>query len=50
MKNQTYYDYDLQVWVVNGYVDECGHPDEMKKAGCCNGHKYAGQKPEEVVS
>lgn len=38
------YDYNLQVWVVGGLVTDCGHPEQMKKTGCCNSHRFAGQK------
>lgn len=34
------YDYDLQVWVLSGYVQECGH---MNKDCGCNARIYAGQ-------
>lgn len=34
------FDYDLQVWVRDGRVQRCGHPDTM--ACGCNGRAYAG--------
>ena len=37
------YDYDSQVWVKDYIIQDCGHPEEMKKTGCCNQHKFAGQ-------
>ncbi len=37
------FDYALQVWVINGYIQDCGHPEEMKNQGCCNQHKLAGR-------
>ena len=38
------YDYDLQVWVVDGKVQPCSHPASMSSGGfhCCNGHRWAG--------
>jgi len=36
------FDYDIQVWVENGVVLDCAHPDSMKEQGCCAAHKYAG--------
>ena len=35
------FDYSLQVWVVGGVVQMCGHPDAAAR-GCCNASKYAG--------
>ena len=36
------FDYDLQVWTVNGIVQACGHPDSMRPSGeaCCNAWAY----------
>ena len=37
------YDYDLQVWVIDGIVQDCGHPARMRHRGpCCDAHLYAG--------
>lgn len=33
------YDYDFQVWVINGIIQNCGHPNNMRP-GCCNGDRY----------
>lgn len=38
------FDYSLQVWVLDGIIQNCGHPEEMKTQGCCNQHKLAGRK------
>lgn len=38
------YDYSLQVWVVNGIVRDCSHPQQMKKEGCCSANRLAGQR------
>lgn len=43
------FDYELQLWVENGIVLDCGHPDEMKAANCCDAHKYAGKLLKEVI-
>lgn len=38
------FDYDLQVWVENGVVLDCGHSEKHRSNGyCCDAHKYAGQ-------
>lgn len=33
------FDYRLQVWVVGGIVQNCGHP--ASSAVCCNARRYA---------
>ena len=33
------FDYHLQVWVVDGIVQMCGHP----RPNCCNAKRFAGQ-------
>ena len=40
------FDYDLQVWVKQGVVLDCGHPASMSSGGhyCCNARKYKGEK------
>ncbi len=40
------YDYDLQVWVVRGIVQPCGHPARMRseRGPCCNQARYAGHQ------
>lgn len=40
------FDYDVQVWVINGIVQRCGHPESM--GYCCNKKKYAGLTIEEA--
>ncbi|MBT9166933.1 MAG: hypothetical protein DDT19_00257 [Syntrophomonadaceae bacterium] len=35
------YDYDKQVWVVDGKYDDCGHPEEMKCT--CYGRLHKGE-------
>lgn len=39
------FDYALQVWVIDGVIQGCKHPESMRSAGiqCCNAHKLAGQ-------
>jgi hypothetical protein len=43
-------DYDLQVWVVDGIVQPCGHPHTMRspERSCCNAYRLAGQNILEV--
>mgnify|MGYP001561622491 CR=1 FL=1 len=46
------YDYELQAWVKNGRIQDCGHP--YKTAHCfpgghdCRAHIYAGQAVDKV--
>ena len=37
------FDYALQVWVLNGIIQPCGHPSRRRLAEptCCNQNKYA---------
>jgi hypothetical protein len=39
------FDYELQVWVVNGIIQCCGHPNTMRspKHSCCNAYRLAGR-------
>ena len=34
------FDYELQVWVINGIIQNCGHPEGTCN---CNARKYKGQ-------
>ena len=36
------FDYDLQVWVKDYIVIDCGHPEYMQP-DCCNMHTFAEQ-------
>ena len=36
------FDYNLQAWIKDYKVYDCGHPEEMKATGCCNAHLLAG--------
>ena len=37
------FDYDLQVWVKDGIVQLCGHPESMRtERVCCNQFRYEG--------
>jgi hypothetical protein len=40
------FDYELQVWVRNGIIQNCGHPAMMRTQDgpCCNAYHLAGQK------
>ena len=40
------FDYKLQVWVVDGIIQNCGHPATMcfQDRPCCNAYRLAGQK------
>jgi len=41
------FDYNLQVWVVNGIIQFCGHPAEMQP-NCCNAGRLFGKKLSDV--
>lgn len=46
------FDYDLQVWMVNGVIKDCNHPESMKNGICnktCNAHIYAGKHRNDVA-
>ena len=40
----TRYCYDLQVWMIDGVILDCNHPESMKLDDCCNSHKLAGKR------
>lgn len=40
------FDYELQVWIINGVIQDCGHNVMMHK--CCNGRKFRGRILERV--
>lgn len=42
------FDYRLQVWVVEGVIQDCNHPKRMKEKGCCKGHRLRGRNILEV--
>ena len=47
------YDYQLQCWVLNYIIQDCGHPENfpnpyMDDPCHCNGRKYKGQDIREV--
>lgn len=41
------FDYDLQVWVINGIVKDCSHP--LYYANCCNKRIYANLTIEHAI-
>jgi len=41
------YNYELRVWVLNGIIQNCGHPETMRP-GCCNADKFQGKRLVEV--
>jgi len=44
------YDYNLQVWVKDYKVLNCGHPERMRTAGpCCPAHTLAGRDVREIA-
>jgi hypothetical protein len=44
------FDYQVQVWVVGGVVQRCGHPTSMRPAGgpCCNAYRHVGKRIAQV--
>lgn len=40
----TWYNYAVQVWLVNGVIQPCKHPATMRANGqhCCNADKFKG--------
>jgi hypothetical protein len=43
------FDYALQVWVVEGVVQRCGHPPAMSRyAPCCAAFALAGQRIDRI--
>ena len=49
---QTFFHYDLQVWIKDGLIQDCGHPNCLDKTKDqeCNQHKYQGKSLEEITS
>jgi len=43
------YDYNLQVWVRDGIVLACSHPESMRVEGpCCTQDAYEGRRVREI--
>lgn len=43
-KHDLHFDYKLQVYILDGIIQGCNHPDSMKTNGpCCNQDKLKGQ-------
>jgi hypothetical protein len=43
------FDYALQVWVLHGVIQRCGHPAAMARRGpCCAAVTLAGRRIEEI--
>ena len=44
------FDYELQVWVTDGTIQNCGHPATMRfqVRPCCNAYRLAGQNILEI--
>ncbi len=45
-KKDISFDYRLQVWVINGIIQNCGHPESMRP-NCCNGDRFKGLRIED---
>ena len=46
------FDYDLQVWVLAGIIQDCGHPSGVHagRRGCCNARLYSGRSLPDVLA
>ena len=43
------FDYTLQVWVIDGVAQSCGHPVAMRRGGaCCPALRLAGRRIETI--
>ncbi len=43
------FDYALQVWVVDGVVQRCGHPPAIARRGpCCPALRLAGRRIDQI--
>lgn len=42
-----HYNYDLQVWVRDGIVLDCGHPAD--RVDCCNARRLAGEEADHAT-
>ena len=47
---RTWFHYDLQVWIKDGLIQGCEHPNclDTTKDQECNQHKYQGKSLEEI--
>ena len=45
-----HFNYDLQVWIKDGLIQDCGHPNCLDKTNNqeCNQHKYQGKSLDEI--
>ena len=41
-------DYELQVWVIDGIIQDCGHRF-LQVTPCCNARKYSGRRLVDVL-
>jgi hypothetical protein len=51
------FNYDLQVWIVDGHVRKCGHPERMRRdvygkplGPCCRAWKWQGLTEDEAIA
>lgn len=40
MKDDIKYSYDLQVWIKDGIIQDCGHPESMLCKDFCAQRRY----------
>jgi hypothetical protein len=48
-QRDLHFNYDLQVWIVAGLVDQCCHPDRMRP-NCCNADRFAGLSESDAIA
>jgi hypothetical protein len=46
------FNYDLQVWILDGMVQPCAHPASMrvKQAWCCRAYLWRGMTEAEAIA
>ena len=49
-ERNPWFHYDLQVWIKDGIIQDCGHPQcrDKTKTVECNAHKYQGKSLKEI--
>lgn len=49
-KHDVEFDYELQCWIIDGRIAECGHPKSMVRPGqpCCEANRFYGLTREEA--
>ena len=52
-QKNLYFHYDLQAWIKNGIIQDCGHPNcsdkRIDRDGVCNQHKFRGFTIDSII-